>query len=110
MFINIKNIIDYLIFLFSYNSNEFNIIFFINVIFANVEDEIYELKIRFRIYAIRISSKPRISNFEKVINLIISFRSNFEFRFLEKIMMRKSNVKFMRFTFLNKHCKKNNLF
>ena len=73
MFIEIKNINDCSIFLFSYNSNESNIISFMNVIFENVEDEICELKVRFRIYTIRISSKPRSSIFKKIINLIISF-------------------------------------
>ena len=85
-------------------------IFFINVIFINVEDKIYEFKMRFRIYIIRISSKSRVSNFEKIINLIISFRSSFELRFLKKIIMRESNVKFTRFILLNEHYKKNNLF
>ena len=43
MFIKIKNINNCLIFSFSYDSNEFDIIFFINVIFSNVEGEVYEL-------------------------------------------------------------------
>ena len=43
MFIEIKNIHNCSIFLFSYNSNEFDMIFFINVIFLSVEDEVYEL-------------------------------------------------------------------
>ena len=55
-------------------------------------------KIRFRIYIIRISSKFRVSNFEKIINLAISSRSSFELRFFEKIIMRKSNVKYMKKT------------
>ena len=88
MFIKIKNVNDYSIFSFSYNSNEFDIIFFINVIFESVEDEVCELEVRFRIYIIRTSNKPRASIFEKIINLIISFRLNFEFRFLEKFMMK----------------------
>ena len=47
MFIKIKNINDCSISSFSYNSNEFNMIFFINVIFSNVEDEVYEFEIKF---------------------------------------------------------------
>ena len=81
-----------------------------NVIFINVKDKIYKLEMRFRIYAIRISNKFRISNFGKIINLIISFRSSFEFRFLGKIIMRDLNVKFARFILLNEHYEKNNLF
>ena len=61
MFIEIKNVNDCSIFSFSYNSNESNIIFFMNIIFENVEDEVCEFEIRFRIYIIRISSKPRAS-------------------------------------------------
>ena len=73
MFIKIKNVNSCSIFSFSYNLNEFNMISFMNIIFINVEDEIYELEIKFRIYIIRISNKSRISSFEKIINLIISF-------------------------------------
>ena len=43
MFIKIKNINNCLIFSFSYNLNEFNIISFINVIFSNIEGEVCEL-------------------------------------------------------------------
>ena len=43
MFIEIKNVNNYSIFSFSYNSNEFDMIFSINMISVNVEDEIYEL-------------------------------------------------------------------
>ena len=88
MFIEIKNVNDCSIFSFSYNPNKSNMIFFINVIFENVEDEVCELEVRFRIYIIRTSNKPRASIFKKIINLIISFRSNFEFRFLEKFIMK----------------------
>ena len=110
MFIKIKNINDCSIFSFSYNSNEFNMISFINVISINVEDEVCEFEMRFRIYTIRISNKPRIPIFEKIINLTISFRLKFELRFFKKIIIRKLNVKFTRFTFLNKYHKKNILF
>ena len=47
MFIEIKDINNYLIFSFSYNLYESDIIFFMNVIFINVEGEIYELEMRF---------------------------------------------------------------
>ena len=67
MLFKIKNVNNYLISLFSYNSNEFNMISLINVIFINVKDEVCELEMRFRIYIIRISSKPRISIFEKIL-------------------------------------------
>ena len=77
MFSKIKNVNNCLKFSFSYNLNEFNMIFFINVI---VKDEVYKFEMRFRIYAIRISSKSQISNFEKIINLTISFRTSFELR------------------------------
>ena len=73
IFIKIKNVNNCSIFLFSYNSNEFDMIFFINVIFISVEDEVCELEMRFRIYIIRTSSKPRVSIFEKIINLTILF-------------------------------------
>ena len=43
MFIKIKNINDCSISSFSYDSNESNMISFINVIFSNVEGEVYEL-------------------------------------------------------------------
>ena len=85
-------------------------IFFINVIFVNVEDEVYELEIKFRIYITRIPSKPRVSIFEKIINLTISFRLNFELRFFGKIILYKLNVKLARSVLLNEHYKKNNLF
>ena len=98
MFIEAKNVNNYLIFSFSYNLNESDMIFFINVIFVNVKGEVYELEMRFRIYIIRTSSKPRVSIFKKIINLIISFRSSFELRFFEKIIMRKSNVKYVKKT------------
>ena len=88
MFIKIKNINDCSIFSFSYNSNESDMISLMNVIFENVEDEVCELEMRFRIYIIRISNKPRASIFEKIINLIISFRLNFEFRFLGKFIIK----------------------
>ena len=55
-------------------------------------------EMKFRIYITRISSKPRISSFEKIINLVISFRSSFELRFFEKIIMRKLNVKYVKKT------------
>ena len=47
MFIKVKNVNDYSIFSFSYNSNEFDMIFFINVIFENVKGEVCELEIKF---------------------------------------------------------------
>ena len=50
MFIKIKNVNNCSISSFSYNSNEFNIISFMNVIFINVEDEVCELEVRFRIF------------------------------------------------------------
>ena len=55
-------------------------IFFMNIILENVEDEVYEFEIKFRIYVIRASIKIRVSIFEKII-------------------MRKFNVKFARFFF-----------
>ena len=42
MFIEVKNVNDCSIFSFSYNLNEFNMIFFINMIFSSVEDEVCE--------------------------------------------------------------------
>ena len=47
MFIKIKNINDCSISSFSYNSNESDMIFFMNVIFENVGDEICEFEMRF---------------------------------------------------------------
>ena len=47
MFIKIKNVNDCLIFSFSYNSNESNMISFMNMIFVNVENKVYEFEMRF---------------------------------------------------------------
>ena len=67
IFIKVKNINNCLICVLLCNSNKFNMIFFINVIFENVKDKIYKFKMKFRIYIIRASIKTRVSICGKII-------------------------------------------